>query len=104
MKSSLKKKVNHSLYPILTPAHKSPITSRVRDCNHHTLPPEVQSVVRSINRGAFDKLYCTYVIQYSTGVYDIHLDDGSSIVVNVDRSAAGKKTRRIKKKKSRRPR
>ena len=95
MNSHNKTRVNHPLYPILTPADKSPIRSRVRDCTHNRFPPEVQSAIRSINRGAFGKLRCIHVTQYSTGVYDIRLNDDSSIIINRD---AGKKTRRRKNK------
>jgi len=97
-----KTRANHPLYPILTPEDKSPIRARVRDCTYNRFPPEVQSAIRSINRGAFGKLRCIHVTQYSTGVYDIRLNDDSSIIINRD---AGKKTRQRKnknKKKSRR--
>jgi hypothetical protein len=95
MNSQTKTRANHPLYPILTPEDKSPIRSRVRNCDYHRLPQEVQSAIRSINRGAFGKLRCIHVTQYSTGVYDIRLNDDSSIIINRD---AGKKTRRRKNK------
>ena len=102
MNSHTKTKANHSLYPLITPADKSPIRRRVRDCDYNRLPLKVTNSIASIQR--VHNLTCTHVIQYNTGVYEINLNNGASFAVNVNRNAAGKKTRRQKKKKSRRSR
>jgi hypothetical protein len=95
-------KKNHSLYPLIIPEDKSPIRARVRNCDYHRLPLKVTNSIASIQR--VHNLTCTHIIEYSTGVYEINLNNGASFAVNVNRNAAGKKTRRQKKKKSRRTR
>jgi len=91
---------NGPLYPLITPATKSPTEKIRRKCNYCRLPDNVRYAI--VIEGSKN---CNHVIQYSNGVYEIRLDNGNSIIVNTTSGyGSGVKTRRIKnkKKKSRR--
>ena len=86
---------NGPLYPLITPATKSPTERKRRECNYNRLPHKVRYAIASAGTRN-----CNHVIQYSIGVYEIRLENGNSIIVNTTSGyGSGIKTRRIKNKK-----